>query len=104
MIPLVLAALVGSSAAASCSNSLSVSYPAPVAADGWSYRLVAQNFTKPRGILFDSDGGLIVVDSGVGIKHLALTDDGGTCVSVDKQTTLLESEDVRLTPTLTSTG
>lgn len=95
-----IAAFVGSAAAAdSCSNSLKVSYPAPVAADGWSYRLVANGFIKPRGILFDTDGALIVVDSGAGIFHLALTDDGGTCVSVDKQTTLVESEEVTITST-----
>lgn len=89
------AGLVGSAVAAdSCSNTMKVDYPAPVAADGWSYRLVANGFTKPRGILFDNDGGLVVVDSGVGLKHLALKDEGGTCVSVDKQTTLLKNEDV----------
>lgn len=89
------AGLIGRAVAAdSCSNTLKVDYPAPVAADGWSYRLVATGFTKPRGILFDNDGGLIVVDSGVGLAHLALKDEGGTCVSVEKKTTLVESEDV----------
>lgn len=83
------------SAADTCSNSLSVSYPAPVTAEGWSYRLVANGFTKPRGIIFDSDGGLIVVDSGVGLVHLTLKDEGGTCVSVAENKTLVESEEVR---------
>jgi glucose/arabinose dehydrogenase len=75
-------------------NDLEVSYPAPVVADGWSYRLVAEGFTKPRGILFDSDGALLVVDSGVGLLRLTLRDNNGTCLAVDENTTLLENEDV----------
>ncbi|KAF7561532.1 hypothetical protein G7046_g2616 [Stylonectria norvegica] len=85
---------VVSSAASCANNTLQTTYPAPVAADGWSYRLVATNFTRPRGILFDSEGGLIVVDSTVGLVHLALTDDGGTCVSVKERTTLVRNKDL----------
>ncbi|KAK3177697.1 hypothetical protein K4F52_009545 [Lecanicillium sp. MT-2017a] len=92
----VAAALVlaGTATAADCSNNLKVDYPAPVAAKGWTYQLVAQNFTKPRGIAFDKDGGLLVIDSGAGLVHLKLKDDGDTCVSVDERKTLLESEDL----------
>ena len=90
----LLAAAGSVQAADSCSNSLKVSYPAPVVADGWSYRLVAKGFTKPRGILFDSDDNLIVVDSGVGVKHLTLKDEGGDCLSVDKETTIIKNDKV----------
>lgn len=76
------------------SNDLEVSYPAPEAADGWRYRLVAEGLTKPRGILFDSEGGLLVVDGGVGLLHYSFSNDGGTCVSVRENTTLIENEDV----------
>lgn len=79
-----------------CSNSLEVSYPAPVAADGWSYRLVANNFTRPRGLLFDADGNLLLIDAGVGLVHLTLRDDGGSCLSVEETTTLVENENVRI--------
>lgn len=92
---LLLTSLAGS-ASADCSNTLKVSYPAPVAAKGWTYQLVAQNFTKPRGIAFDKDGGLLVIDSGAGLVHLSLKDEGDTCVSVDQRKTLLESKDVSL--------
>ncbi|KAH7312226.1 soluble quino protein glucose/sorbosone dehydrogenase [Stachybotrys elegans] len=77
-----------------CRNTLEVSYPAPVAADGWSYRLVATNLTKPRGLLFDTEGNLLVVDSGVGLLRMTLRDDGGNCVSVDEQTTLVENDEL----------
>lgn len=83
------------SSASQCKiNSLKTSYPAPVAADGWSYRLVATELSRPRGILFDTDGALIVVDTGVGLVHLELEDQGRTCLRVRKKTVLLENEDV----------
>ena len=81
-------------AADSCANTLSVSYPAPQVADGWTYRLIANGFTKPRGMVFDSEGGLLVVDAGSGLKHLTLKDDGGDCLTVNKQTTLVPNKDV----------
>ncbi|EJP67641.1 glucose sorbosone dehydrogenase [Beauveria bassiana ARSEF 2860] len=87
-----------------CSNKLAVSYPAPVAAQGWSYQLVANGFTKPRGIQFDKDGGLLVIDAGAGLVHLSLKDDGNTCVSVDKKTTLLASRELNHGIALTEDG
>jgi glucose/arabinose dehydrogenase len=82
----------GALAADSCANTLAVDYPAPVAADGWAYRLVANNFTKPRGIVFDNDGGMLLIDSGVGLVHLSLKDDGETCLSVTDKKMLVENE------------
>ena len=84
-------------AADTCANTLTTKFSAPVVAGGWSYRLVANGFKRPRGILFDQEGGLLVVDSQVGITRLALTDGGGTCLSVSKQTAVVSSSDVRLT-------
>ncbi|KUI57288.1 L-sorbosone dehydrogenase [Cytospora mali] len=37
-------------------------------------------FTKPRSLTFDSSGALLVLDSGVGVKRLSFTDNGGTCL------------------------
>ncbi|KAL7785569.1 glycoside hydrolase [Trichoderma ceciliae] len=73
----------------SCSNWLNVTYPAPVAASGWQYRLIANGFTRPRGIAFDNEGGLLVVESGVGLRHLALNDEGGTCLTVASSKALI---------------
>lgn len=78
----------------SCSYDLSVSYGDPVAADGWSYRLVAKDLERPRGILFDTEGALLAVESGVGIVHLELEDNGGTCLQVKEKKTLVKNEDV----------
>jgi glucose/arabinose dehydrogenase len=92
-----IAAVAAGASSSSCpSNTLSVSYPTPVAASGWSYRLIADGFTKPRGIAFDSDGGLLVIDSGVGLAHLKFNDEGGTCLTVANKTMLVESQEVRL--------
>ncbi|KND86449.1 hypothetical protein TOPH_08923 [Tolypocladium ophioglossoides CBS 100239] len=72
---------VAARADASCPNTLQVAYGPPVAAKGWQYRLAATGFRKPRGIAFDSAGGLLVVDSGVGVFRVALEQDKGqTCV------------------------
>ncbi|KAM3520685.1 hypothetical protein NHJ13051_006721 [Beauveria bassiana] len=103
--PIIASALMLAGAVSGdCSNKLAVSYPAPVAAQGWSYQLVANGFTKPRGIQFDKDGGLLVIDAGAGLVHLSLKDDGNTCVSVDKKTTLLASKELNHGIALTEDG
>ncbi|KAH6610669.1 hypothetical protein Trco_000689 [Trichoderma cornu-damae] len=94
LLLLLLLLLLGTSSAQSCSNKLSVTYPAPVAAGGWQYRLIANGFRSPRGIAFDDDGGLLVVDSGVGLRHLTLHDEGGTCLTVASSTTLIADENL----------
>ncbi|KAL7946591.1 soluble quino protein glucose dehydrogenase [Trichoderma barbatum] len=76
-------------AAQTCPNRLNVTYPAPVAASGWQYRLVANGLRRPRGVAFDGDGGLLVVESGVGLTHLTLNDEGGTCLTVGSKKTLI---------------
>ncbi|KAL7954260.1 hypothetical protein V8C34DRAFT_29314 [Trichoderma compactum] len=89
LVYLLMQLLQRRTAAQTCSNKLNVTYPAPVAASGWEYRLIANGLTRPRGIAFDADGGLLVVQSGVGLTHLTLDDDGGTCLTVTSNTTLI---------------
>jgi len=96
--------LYSTTSAASCSNTKKVDYPAPQVADGWSYRLVADGLKNPRGIAFDKDGGLIVVDRGTGLVHLKLKDDGGTCVSVEDQRTILEDDNLNHGLAISSDG
>ena len=67
----------------SCSNSLKPAYPAPSLAPGFEAQLVATNLIKPRGIMFDTAGRLLVVQSGYGLTSLELDDGGGDCVSVN---------------------
>jgi hypothetical protein len=80
-------------AGASCSPTLSASYAAPSVADGYVARLVANNLTSPRGIKFDSQGALLVVEKGVGITALSLVDAGRGCISVGgRKTVVTDSE------------
>ncbi|WAO89015.1 Hypothetical protein NCS54_00638700 [Fusarium falciforme] len=73
-------------------NDLETSYPGPVAADGWAYRLIASDLSQPRGILFNTEDALLVVEQGTGLVHLEFEDQGQTCLPVRRQTTLLENE------------
>lgn len=83
----LLTALAQISSAA-CPN-LKASYPAPVLSDGWEATLVANDLTAPRGIVFDSEGGLLVVDKGVGVVRYEFTDGGSGCLDVSKKTSLV---------------
>jgi glucose/arabinose dehydrogenase len=100
------ASLVTAQGSSECSiEEIRSSYPTPDVSDGWGFRVVASELTRPRSILFDSDGALILLDVGSGILHIDLDDQGDTCVGVSKQTTLLENEDVGLLrPPKTSIG
>ena len=86
------AAVLQSTFAVNCN--LKPSYPAPIVANGWQAQLVAQGLKSPRSIVFDSKGGLLVVQQGNGIVHLQLTDSGGACFDVAKKTTLINDSSV----------
>lgn len=86
-----LLAVVKRATAASCATTLTASYPAPIVSDGWTAQLIVQNLNQPRSILFDSNGGLLIVQAGAGIVHLELTDHGTTCLEVSKKTFLINS-------------
>jgi hypothetical protein len=91
---LLLAPLTHLAAAASCSNNLTTKTTAPVAADGWHYRLIANGFTHPRSIAFDSAGALLVLDQGKGVFRLTLEDLDGTCLNVRDKSTVVSNEAV----------
>ncbi|KAK4157054.1 hypothetical protein C8A00DRAFT_12065 [Chaetomidium leptoderma] len=84
------------SSATGCATVLTPSYSAPVVAKGWKAQLVATGLSRPRGIKFDSNGGLLVVEAGARLTHLAFNDNGGTCLSVKTNTTVFTDEDVSL--------
>lgn len=75
-------------------KTLETSYPAPATDSNWNYSITANELRRPRGILFDSEGALVVIDSGNGIIHFELDDEGGTCLQVKKKTTLLKKNNV----------
>ncbi|KAF4990128.1 hypothetical protein FGRMN_8656 [Fusarium graminum] len=73
-------------------RSLNTSYPAPVTAPNWEYSVIANKLRRPRGLVFDTEGALLVIDSGNGIVRFELEDGGGTCLQVKKKTTLLKQD------------
>ncbi|KAK4184604.1 L-sorbosone dehydrogenase [Podospora australis] len=52
------------------------------AATGWKYALVASGLTKPRGVLFDTAGHLLVLEAGKGLTAHTIGSDG--CISSSK--------------------
>lgn len=84
------------SSAGACPTVLTPSYEAPVVGSGWTAQLIATNLTKPRGIIFDKSGALLVVQQGSGIVRLRFTDHGGTCLVVNETKTIVENSDVCL--------
>ncbi|APA06753.1 hypothetical protein SS1G_04639 [Sclerotinia sclerotiorum 1980 UF-70] len=74
-----------------CPTILEPAYPAPSLAAGWSAQLIAQGLSRPRTILFDTNGGLLILQQGVGIAHIKWTDDGSTCLQNPVQTIVVGS-------------
>lgn len=96
--------LAQSNTISSTCRTSSLSYAVPVVASGWQAQLVATGLESPRSILFDTNGHLLVVQSGHGVLNLELTDSGGTCVSVAQKTYLINSTDVSTSPSFTAYG
>ena len=78
----------------SCSVTLTASYPAPSVANGYEARLIANGLTAPRGIIFDNQGNLLVVEQNSGIVGLSLVDGGGACLSVSSKQTIINDTTV----------
>jgi glucose/arabinose dehydrogenase len=90
----LLAVWLQAASAQDVACNLTPDYPAPVMADGWESRLIMTGLSRPRSILFDSEGGLLVVQQRAGITHLQLADGNGTCLSVAKRTELVRDSQV----------
>jgi len=87
--PLVfaLAALSSTAAGQSSCATINPAY-APTWGSGFSGRVVVNGLKSPRGLVFDSQNNLLVVESGgAGVRYVKLTDNGGTnvCVASSKQ-------------------
>ena len=87
----------------SCGSALQPSYPAPSLAAGYKAQLIAQNLTKPRGLIVDSDGQLLVVQQQVGITSLSIQDQNG-CLTVSKKTDLVKNANLTHGITLSGDG
>jgi hypothetical protein len=88
------------SAAGPCPTILTPSYSAPVVGTGYTYQLIVTGLTKPRGLIFDSNGALLVIQSGVGLTHISFNDNGGTCLSPSLTTLLVNDTTVGIDRTL----
>lgn len=93
------AAVIPVFASTGCSTTLAPKNSVrPTVASGYRMALVATGLTKPRSIQFDSAGNLLVVESSKGITNLAFQDDGGVCLSVKSQKTVIDAGEVRISP------
>lgn len=97
--PVFHAALVAfhaaTAAAQPCDNGLTPDYSAPVVGSGWSYQLIANGLDRPRSIIVDEQGALLVLDAGAGVKRLTFDDDGPICLSRRDEKVVVESAEVR---------
>ncbi|KAL8723414.1 MAG: hypothetical protein Q9181_007285, partial [Wetmoreana brouardii] len=89
-------------ASSSCESALKPSYPAPSLAPGYKAQLIATNLTKPRGLIVDSNGHLLVVQQEVGITSLSIQDQGGHCLKVSQKTDVVK--DAKLTHGIALSG
>jgi glucose/arabinose dehydrogenase len=80
--------LVFVKAQTNCSSSLQ-SATSPVATTGFAWDIIATNVSSARGIIFDSQGRLLVVKQGMGIVALTLSND--SCAVLTKTTTVLQN-------------
>jgi glucose/arabinose dehydrogenase len=89
LLLVVFIALLGFVAAqTTCSSSLK-SQTSPVATNGFTWDIIATNQSTARGIIFDSRGRLLVVQSGTGIVALSLSND--SCATITESTTVLQN-------------
>ncbi|GAB1527374.1 hypothetical protein RhiXN_11826 [Rhizoctonia solani] len=72
------------------SSSLSFAYQ-PTIAKGLSARVIYNNLTAPRGLRFDQDVNLLVVERGKGIVALTERNDA-TCAGWEKRTVITQSD------------
>jgi len=83
-------------AAPTCTGYIAPRNGAPLVAPGFRAEIVADGLRSPRGIMFDREGGLLVVEQGHGISRLRLSGSSG-CVSVEGDVQrVVEDESVSL--------
>ncbi|CAE7011127.1 hypothetical protein PTNB73_00628 [Pyrenophora teres f. teres] len=77
----VVRAKAQQTAAPTCTSYIAPRNGAPLVAPGFRAEIVADGLRDPRGIMFDREGGLLVVEQGHGISRLRISGDSG-CISV----------------------
>lgn len=83
-----------SSTAAACPSPIAPQHGTPSVAPGFRVQVVANNLRDPRGLQFDSAGGLLVVEQGHGIARIPLSGDGACVKQNGPTTTVVDNNDV----------
>jgi glucose/arabinose dehydrogenase len=65
-------------------------YAAPIVAKGFTARVVISNLTRPRGMVFDTEGNLLVVQNRKEITAFSMATTG-SCVKVTGKRTVLNA-------------
>lgn len=86
------ASVVLAQSSSSCPSPIAPAQGAPSVAPGFRVSVVANNLREPRGILFDTSGGLLVVEQGHGIVRLPLSGNGN-CVRQNGATVRVVDDD-----------
>jgi len=68
-----------------------------IVAKGFTTYVLARNLSSPRGIIFDKEGNLLVLERSKGITALKLKDDNN-CMSVASKTAVVTDENVSDSP------
>jgi glucose/arabinose dehydrogenase len=65
-------------------------YAPPVVAKGFTARVLISGLTRPRGMVFDTEGNLLVVQNRKDITAIQLSNDGG-CVKATGKSTVVNA-------------
>lgn len=80
---------------AGCASTIAPQHGQPSVAPGWNVQVVASGLRNPRGIVFDQEGRLLVLELTHGISTLTLTGDDGPCVRAEGEPQeIIANEDV----------
>ena len=67
----------------------------PVTADGVNYKILVNGLDRPRGVILDSEGNLLVVEAAKkGISRIVLNDADGLDICVDSTSQIVSDDTV----------
>ena len=66
----------------------------PSVASGYALQVVATGLSRPRGLSFDSQGHLLVVEAGSGILSSHIVNDSGNCTRLQNSTTVIQGSEL----------
>jgi glucose/arabinose dehydrogenase len=98
---LLALALSGASIAQNTCTGAAPERDPTVVANGFTAYILARGLSSPRGIVFDKEGNLLVIEKSKGVTALKLKEDGN-CVSVASKTAVVTNSTVSLEPILKS--